>query len=85
MSEKINLTKEAEGEYKVPDEVWNANWRDDIPEEKEAEDETIKFEAYKNEKEYISPKEISKEAENLILTRAKAQKIGHRIKFLALR
>lgn len=42
MSEKIsNNNKGGVEEYKVLDEVYNADWRDDVPEE---EDDAIKFE-----------------------------------------
>ena len=85
MSETINLTKEAEGEYKVPEAVWIANWRDDIQEEKEAEDNAIRFETFDDEIGYQSPKEISKEAQDRLLKRAKAQKIGHSIWSIARR
>ena len=38
-----NLTKE-EGEWKIPDEVHDSNWRDDIPEEYDAEKASYDFE-----------------------------------------
>lgn len=80
MSEKINFNKKEEnGEYNIP-EYHIANWRDDIPEQKEAENkEMLKFEIFgkneKSEREYIAPKEVSQET----LQKIKRMKIGHRI------
>lgn len=67
--------------FNIP-EFYNANWRDDVPEEKEAEEkDTFKFELIggdeKGEREYISPEKVSKHAESLI--RAKNKKIGQRV------
>ena len=79
MNEKIKFNqKEEEGEYKVP-EFYRADWRDDVPEEKEDEDKSMmKFEILggdeKKEREYVSPTEISKEAKELL--RAKRMKRG---------
>lgn len=62
MSAKIaKLTKEAEGEYKVPTfkngkKVWNANWHDDVDVPETEETNVInfkeKFEFFSNEKKY---------------------------------
>ena len=84
MSETIKFNETEEiGEYKVPEER-NANWRDDVPEEKEAEEkEMFRFQIIggdeKGEREYISPKNISPEAERRMLLRAKRMKIGKKV------
>lgn len=49
--------KGGEGEYKVPGEVWEANWHDDVPEEKDEKTNVIKvnfndFKFFKNEARY---------------------------------
>ena len=69
-------------EIKLPNEVYNANWRDDIIDE--AEDETkevTSFEPYENEQEYKSKEIVSPEAENLIMAfdRAKKQEFGKKV------
>ena len=48
---------------KIPKEAVNSNWRDDIDEG---------YVTYDNEKEYISPTEVSKESINMI----KKRKLG---------
>jgi len=75
MSKNINnKTKEVEGEYKVPEfkdgEVWIANWRDDIPEESEAENAQVEFEFYPDEKKYHFVGELSEQAKALLAVRA---------------
>lgn len=85
MSEKIkNLNEGGEGEYKVPvfesGEVWNANWRDDIPEEGEAEDAEVKFEFFDNENTYQNQNEVDPETQRRIdLLRLKHMKIGQKV------
>ncbi|MBQ2660065.1 hypothetical protein IJF86_01420 [Candidatus Saccharibacteria bacterium] len=81
MSEKLStLKKEDEGEYKVPDTVWNANWRDDIPEEGEAEDAEIGFQFFSDEIDYQNNKrdeDVDLETKRRIeLLNLKHQKIG---------
>lgn len=86
MSEtKININERIEGENKVPDEelmlpadVYDANWRDDIPEEVKEENEAIDFEPFEDEQEYKSREVIGAEAENLIgaFERAKLRDFG---------
>lgn len=84
---KINERSEGEGnealeEISLPNEVYNANWRDDIIDE--AEDETkavTSFEPYENEQEYQSKEIVSPEAENLIwaFDRAKKREFGKKV------
>lgn len=88
MSEKININvnERSEGENKVPDEalslpeeVYNANWRDDVTDEAEDEiEEVTSFEPYENEQDYQSSEIVSREAENLIgaFERAKLRNFG---------
>ena len=69
-------------EIKLPNEVYNANWRDDIIDE--AEDETkevTSFEPYENEQDYQSKEIVTPEAENLIwaFDRAKKQEFGKKV------
>ena len=71
-------------QFKLPEEVWNANWRDDVPEEKEAEDkEMLKFQVIggdeKGERNYVSPKEISAEAEYRLALRSRRLKLGRKV------
>lgn len=54
---KNKNTKGGEGEYKVPGEVWEANWHDDVPEEKDETTNVIEvnfndFKFFKNEARY---------------------------------
>ncbi len=69
-------------EISLPNEVYNANWRDDVVDE--AEDETkevTSFEPYENEQEYQSKEIVSPEAENLIwaFDRAKKREFGKKV------
>lgn len=69
-------------EIKLPNEVYNANWRDDVVDE--AEDETkevTSFEPYENEQDYQSKEIVTPEAENLIwaFDRAKKQEFGKKV------
>ena len=84
MSKKIaNKVKEVEGEYKIPG-FHNANWRDDIPEEKEDEArEIMEFCLIggdeRKEASYRAPKHVSKEAQEKMLVMAKRMEIGRKI------
>ena len=53
-------------EIKLPSTVFNANWRDDIPEQAKEENEAIGLEPYEREAEYSSKEEVSQEAEERI-------------------
>ncbi len=69
-------------EISLPNEVYNANWRDDVVDE--AEDETkevTSFEPYENEQDYQSKEIVSPEAENLIwaFDRAKKREFGKKV------
>ena len=93
MSEKIININEwrAEKENKAPEEtlklpnkVYKANWRDDVPDEAEDEiKEVTSFEPFENEQEYKSNKIVSREAENLIdvfkLSREKKREYGRKV------
>jgi hypothetical protein len=53
----------------LPDEVYDANWYDDIVEEAddETEEETsLEFEDYDKPQEYVSPEEVSADAQEKI-------------------
>ena len=84
MSEKIsNKAKEVSREFNIP-EFHNANWRDDIPEEKE--DETREIMEFcliggneRKEASYRAPKHVSKEAQAKMLVMAKRMEIGRKI------
>ncbi|MBR0431596.1 hypothetical protein IJK16_01195 [Candidatus Saccharibacteria bacterium] len=62
-----------EGEYKVPGEVYNANWRDDIAEQ--ADSEKLDFETFDNEAKYKSPEIVDAET----LKRIKSRQVGQRV------
>lgn len=93
-AEIINFNERRAGENEVPEEalslpneVYNANWRDDVADE--AEDETkevTSFEPFENEQEYKSSEIVSQEAENLIMafSRAKKQEFGRKVLSLSV-
>ena len=79
MSEQININKNnGSDELSLPEEVYNANWRDDIVEEVKEENEAIDFEPFEDEQEYQSRDTIEPEAEYLIgaFERAKLKNFG---------
>lgn len=82
MSEKLSTKmKEVEGEYKVPDEVWKANWRDDVPEENDDEKSQIEYEFFENEDEYVNdPVDDKEESDERI--RVFRAKLGSKTKKL---
>ena len=59
---------------KLPSEVINSDWKDDID-----------YEPYTSEKTYISPEEISKESINKIKARKLNQKYGRKVLLLTNR
>ncbi|MBQ6510666.1 hypothetical protein IJI94_01735 [Candidatus Saccharibacteria bacterium] len=61
----------------LPNKVFNANWRDDIPEELKDEDEEMAFETYADEKNYESPENITDLAERKI--RLRNARIGKKV------
>ena len=84
MSKNISTkAEEVKGEYKIPG-FHNANWRDDIPEEKEDEEkEIMEFcligGSERKEASYRAPKHVSKEAQEKMLAMAKRMEIGRKI------
>ena len=85
MSKKTNTkAKEVEGEYKVPEfkngEVWIANWRDDVPEESDAEKAQVEFEFYPDERKYhFVGGEISEQAKTLLAVRALRTRLKEKV------
>ena len=83
------MERSEEGENEVPDEklslpeqVYNANWRNDIVDEAEKEKQVAtSFEPYENEQEYKSKEIVSQDAENRIdaFDRALEQKYGRKV------
>ena len=57
-----NQTKTSEV-IELPNKVFNANWRDDVPEELADEENEMAFEVYSDEKNYQSPEEVTAKAE----------------------
>ncbi len=53
---------------KLPSKVIDSDWKDDID-----------YEAYNNEKTYISPEEVSRESINRIKSRKLNQERGHKV------
>ena len=90
-AENINFNERRAGENEVPEEalslpneVYEANWHDDVADE--AEDETkeetsLKYEPFDNEPEYKSSEIVSRESENLIavFNRERAQEDGRKL------
>ncbi len=72
-----NKASTKEEVIQLPNKVFNANWRDDIPEELKDEDDEMAFETYADEKNYESPEEITGLAERKI--RLRNAKIGKKI------
>ena len=66
-----------EKEYKVLKKVYNANWRDDVPEEAEAE--AINFEFYKNEKSYESPEVVNGDARKRLIEWEKVEAMKQKL------
>ena len=65
VGERIStVTKEVNGEWKIPGEVHISNWHDDVPEEFEAESKSFDFEPFNDEVGYKSPDQISEEAKD---------------------
>ena len=65
--EIINNNQEGDnGEWKILEEVHNSNWRDDIPEELDAEKESYGFQAFEDEVGYVSPETTSGEVQERI-------------------
>ena len=84
---KINRKEEGQkGIYQVPEEIYNANWRDDIAEEADIEKEQLgDYMTYENEEKFDSTKlEQSAEAERRIGAFRRAARIrGHKVYRLA--
>jgi uncharacterized membrane protein YqiK len=72
-----NQTKSSEV-IELPSKVFNANWRDDIPEELTDEENEMAFEVYSDEKNYQSPEEVTAKAERRIriMNAKRGKKIG---------
>ena len=59
----------------LPKKVYNADWKDDVAVSEATLQDELGFEAFKNEKEYVSPVEVSKEASEKQLAWAKKQRL----------
>ena len=70
--------KEDVKELELPDKVYKANWKDDIDLSEAGPQDELGFEAFKDEAEYESPKDVSEEALEKQLEWAKKQKIGRK-------
>ena len=97
----IKINERREGENKVSEDTLyipreatennkaiEANWRDDVEEMAEEENEAIGFEPYEEEKEYKSPLDEnihdpeefrSREKFSEVISRARAQKVGRKV------
>ena len=69
-----NQIKQESEVIDLPSKVFNANWRDDIPDEFKDEENEMAFETYSDEKNYQSPEEVTTLAERKI--RMRNAKIG---------
>lgn len=73
-AKKKTKVKEDDREYKVPKfkkgGVWNANWRDDVPEESDDENAQVKYEFYGDEKKYRFTGRLTDRAKELLAVRA---------------
>lgn len=61
-----NQIKQGSEVINLPNKVFNANWRDDIPDEFKDEENEMAFETYSDEKNYQSPEKITSLAERRI-------------------